>query len=68
VAADRLKGLGWEASQTNEEAFVAAHRPMPWATVSPRRRQELTLGASAVALVGAIAGGVLGVRRLQRRR
>lgn len=67
VAADRLKGLGWMSTHTNEEAFVAAHRPMPWATVSPRRRQELTLGISALAVVGAVAGGVVGLRRLRRR-
>lgn len=67
VASDRLKALGWAPTHTNEEAFVAGHRPMPWATVSPRRRQELTLGISAVALVGAAAGTVLGIRRLKRR-
>ena len=47
VAADRLRALGWSATHTNEEAFVAGHRPSPWATVSPRRRQELALGVSA---------------------
>ena len=66
VSADKLKSLGWTATQTNEEAFVAGHKPMPWATVSPRRRQELTLGISAVALVGAAAGAVLGIRRLKK--
>jgi nucleoside-diphosphate-sugar epimerase len=68
VASDPLRGLGWEPANTNEEAFVAGHRPMPWATVSPRRRQELTLGISAVAIVGGIAGAAIGIRRLRRRR
>lgn len=68
VAADRLRAHGWAPSFTNEEAFVAGHRPSPWATVSPQRRQELALGASVVVAGGAIAGAVLGVRRhLQRR-
>ena len=67
VAADPLRGLGWEPTNSNEEAFVAGHRPMPWATVSPRRRQELTLGLSGVAIAGAVAGAVVGVRRLRRR-
>ena len=40
VASDPLRALGWEATHTNEEAFVAGHKPMPWATVSPRRRQS----------------------------
>lgn len=67
VASDRLKALGWEASHTNEEAFVAGHKAMPWATVSPKRRQELTLAASGLAIAGVVAGAVLGVRRLRRR-
>jgi len=67
VASDRLKALGWAASHSNQEAFVAGHRPRPWATVSPRRRQELTLGASAVALAGVAAGAVAVVRRARRR-
>ena len=67
VSADKLKSLGWTATQTNEEAFVAGHKPMPWATVSPRRRQELTLGISALALVGGAAGAVLGIRRLKKK-
>jgi hypothetical protein len=66
VASDKLKALGWEASHSNEEAFVEGHKAMPWATVSPRRRQELTLGISAAAIVGGAAGAVLGIRRLRR--
>lgn len=65
VSADRLKGLGWAATQSNQEAFVAGHRPVPWATVSPRRRQELTLGVSAAALA---AGGIAAIAALRRRR
>jgi nucleoside-diphosphate-sugar epimerase len=68
VASDKLKALGWEASHSNEEAFVVGHKAMPWATVSPRRRQELTLGISAVAIVGGAVGAGLGIRRLLRRR
>jgi hypothetical protein len=67
VASDRLKALGWEAQHTNEEAFVAGHKPMPWATVSPKRRQELTLAVSGVAIAGGVVGAVLGIRRLRRR-
>lgn len=67
VAADRLRALGWTPAHTNEEAFVAGHRPSPWATVSPRRRQEIALGASVAAAAGAAAGAVAVVRRLRRR-
>ncbi|HET6664237.1 MAG TPA: NAD(P)H-binding protein [Acidimicrobiales bacterium] len=68
VASDRLKGLGWSAGHSNQEAFVAAHPATPWAMVSPRRRQELTLGISAVAMVAGAAGAVLGLRRWRRGR
>jgi nucleoside-diphosphate-sugar epimerase len=69
VANDRLRAAGWSASMTNEEACVEAHEAGPLATMSPKRRQELLLGGSAVALAGAAAGAALGVRAvLQRRR
>jgi nucleoside-diphosphate-sugar epimerase len=67
VSADRLRSLGWTASHTNQEAFVAGHRPLPWATVSPRRRQELTLGISAAALAAGAAAAVAGARRFRNR-
>lgn len=67
VASDRLRAHGWASTHTNEEAFVAGHRPSPWANVSPRRRQELALGASVAGAVG-LAGSVVAiVRRLRRR-
>jgi nucleoside-diphosphate-sugar epimerase len=66
VANDRLKADGWSPSSTTEEAFVAHHRAAPWATVSPRRRQELALGATALALVGAAVGTVALLRRRRR--
>jgi hypothetical protein len=68
VSADKLKAAGWSATVTNQEAFVAGHRAAPWATVSPKRRQELTLAASAVAAVAVVAGGVALVTALRRRR
>jgi len=67
VANDRLKAAGWSPQSSNEEAYVAGHRPAPWATVSPKRRQELALGGTAAVGVGAVAGVVALVRRLQRR-
>lgn len=67
VASDRLRAHGWDSTQTNEEAFVAAHRPPPWATVSPRRRQEIALGASVAGALGLAGGAVAVVRRLRAR-
>jgi len=68
VANDRLKAAGWRPTSTNEEAYVAGHRPTPWATVSPQRRQELVLGGAAAAVAAATAGTIALVRRSRRRR
>ncbi|MEY2430419.1 MAG: hypothetical protein QOC92_144 [Acidimicrobiaceae bacterium] len=68
VANDRIKAAGWVPAFSNEEAYVAAHRPTPWATVSPQRRQELAL-AGASALVAALVAGVVAlIRRGSSRR
>jgi nucleoside-diphosphate-sugar epimerase len=66
VANDRLKADGWVPGSSNEEAFVAHHRAAPWATVSPRRRQELALGATGLALAGAAVGAIAVLRRRRR--
>jgi len=63
VANDRLRADGWEPTSTNEEAYVGSHRAGPWATLSPRRRQELALGAAGVALAGAAVGAIALLRR-----
>ncbi len=68
IANDRLKAAGWSPSSTNEEAYVAGHRPAPWATVSPQRRQELALGGAAAALAAGAVGVVALVRRARNAR
>jgi nucleoside-diphosphate-sugar epimerase len=68
VANDRLRAVGWRAEVSNEEACIEAHEAGPWATLSPRRRQEIALGVAGVGVVAAAAGGVLAVRRLLARR
>src|SRR3546814_11358477 len=55
VANDRLRADGWEPTSSNEEAYVGAHRAGPWATLSPRRRQELALGGAGALILGAVA-------------
>jgi nucleoside-diphosphate-sugar epimerase len=67
VASDRLKAAGWAATVSNEEACVEAHEVGAWATLSPRRRQELALGAAGVGLAGLAAGAVVAARRWLRR-
>jgi len=67
VAADRLRAEGWTPTVSNEVACVEAHEAGPWATLSPRRRQEIALGVAGIGLVGVVVGAVALVRRLLRR-
>lgn len=63
VANDRLTAIGWSATNSNEEAYVAGHEARAIETISPQRRQELALG-----LVGLVAAGIgVGVATLVRR-
>lgn len=66
VANDRLKADGWAPTASNEEAYVGAHRAGPWATLSPRRRQELALGGAGAAVLTGTAGLVALLRRRRR--
>lgn len=63
VANDRIRTLGWSPTMTNEEVYVAGHDAAPWAQISPKRRQELALGATAAVLV---AGGVAAAAAVRR--
>jgi UDP-glucose 4-epimerase len=67
VANDGLRAAGWTPQVTNEEACVDAHEAGPWATMSPRRRQELALGVAGVGVAGVVTGGALALRRWLRR-
>jgi nucleoside-diphosphate-sugar epimerase len=66
VANGRLRGAGWSPGHSNEEAFVATHPGTWWSRVSPRRRQELALGASAAGVAGIVTAVVALVRRRSR--
>jgi nucleoside-diphosphate-sugar epimerase len=67
IANDRLRAEGWEPAHTNEEAYVVTTAPGPLDTLSPKRRQELALGAvgAAVAVAG-VGAAALVARRLRR--
>lgn len=67
VASDRLRSRGWSATMTNEEACVEAHEVGAWATLSPRRRQEIALGVAGVGLAGLVVAAAFGVRSWLRR-
>ncbi len=68
VANDKLRGAGWAPTVTNEQAYVEGTEAKWWTMVTPKRRQELALGAmvGGVLIVGVLAT-VTG-RRWWRRR
>jgi hypothetical protein len=68
VANDRLRHAGWAPTITNEQAYVAGTEARWWQVLTPQRRQELALGASAVAGVTVAAASAAGIRALVRRR
>ena len=67
VANDGLRAAGWTPKTTNEEACLETHEAGPWATMSPRRRQELALGVAGVGVAGLVTGTTLALRRWLRR-
>jgi nucleoside-diphosphate-sugar epimerase len=67
VSNGRLRAEGWVPTVTNEQAYVEATEERWWTMISPRRRQELALGAGAVALLAGVFASVLIVRRWWRR-
>jgi nucleoside-diphosphate-sugar epimerase len=67
VANDRLRAAGWAPSSSSEEAYVATHAGAPWSRISPRRRQDLILGAAATAVVGLPVLAAAALRRRRRR-
>lgn len=67
VANDRLRSLGWQPANTNEEAFVAAHEAGPLGMLNARRRQQIALGATG-GVLAAILGSVVWLVVRRRRR
>jgi nucleoside-diphosphate-sugar epimerase len=68
VANDKLRAVGWAPTVTNEQAFVEGTEARWWTMVTPKRRQELALGAMiGGAVITAVVVVVTG-RRWWRRR
>ncbi len=69
ISNGRLRAAGWTPTVTNEQTYVESTDAPWWAMVSPKRRQELSLGAGVlVVLVAAVTAVAVGRRRLNRRR
>jgi nucleoside-diphosphate-sugar epimerase len=68
VANDRLRAIGWEPEFSNEEAYVAGHRPSRFDGITSKRRQELAMGAAGATVAITGIGLFALVRWLLRRR
>jgi nucleoside-diphosphate-sugar epimerase len=68
VANDRLKAHGWHPTVTNEQAYVEGTEAKWWTMITPKRRQELSLGGMVVGGVGLMWAVVAVIRRVRRRR
>jgi nucleoside-diphosphate-sugar epimerase len=67
IANDRLKAEGWRPTVTNEQAYVEGTEARWWTMITPKRRQELSLGGMVVASLGVVALSVSLIRRWRRR-
>ena len=61
VSNGRLVAEGWRPTVTNEQAYVEGTEARWWTMISPKRRQELALGAgvgllSLIAIIGIVVG------------
>jgi nucleoside-diphosphate-sugar epimerase len=68
VANDRLKAEGWAPAVTNEQAYVEGTESKWWTMISPKRRQEIALGALGAGLLTIAVVIWRAVRRARRRR
>jgi nucleoside-diphosphate-sugar epimerase len=67
VANDRLVAAGWRPTVTNEQAYVEGTEAKWWTMLTPKRKQELSLGGMGLVGLGALAGLGLVLRRTLRR-
>jgi nucleoside-diphosphate-sugar epimerase len=68
VANDKLRSAGWAPTVTNEQTYVEGTEARWWTMVTPKRRQELSLGAMVAAIAMVSIVGFSLVRRWLRRR
>jgi nucleoside-diphosphate-sugar epimerase len=68
VANDRLKAAGWTPRWTNEETWVEATPGTPWSRLTPKRRQELALGAAGAGVLGTVGALASALMRANRKR
>lgn len=68
VSNGRLRAEGWTPTVTNEQAFVEGTDAKWWTMLTPKRKQEIALGAMVVGLLATVVTVLVSVRKYRRRR
>lgn len=68
VSNGRLRAEGWTPTVTNEQAFVEGTDAKWWTMLTPKRKQEIALGAMITGVFAALVTVLVVVRKYRRRR
>lgn len=63
VSSGRLRNAGWNPTVTNEQAFVEGTDAKWWTMLTPKRKQELALGAMTLGIIASLVSALIFVRR-----
>jgi nucleoside-diphosphate-sugar epimerase len=66
VSNGRLRAEGWEPTVTNEQAFVEGTDAKWWTMLTPKRRQELALGAMIIGSITTVISLSIWIRKRLR--
>jgi hypothetical protein len=66
VSNGRLRAEGWEPTVTNEQAFVEGTDAKWWTMLTPKRRQELALGAMIIGSIATVISVSIWIRKRLR--
>jgi nucleoside-diphosphate-sugar epimerase len=66
VSNGRLRAEGWTPTVTNEQAFVEGTNAKWWTMLTPKRKQEIALGAMVIGFLATVVTVLLTVRKYRR--
>ena len=67
VSNGRLRAEGWTPTVTNEQAFVEGTDAKWWTMLTPKRKQEIALGAMVTGILAAVITVLVAARKYRRR-
>lgn len=67
VSNGRLRAEGWTPTVTNEQAFVEGTDAKWWTMLTPKRKQEIALGAMLTGILAAVITVLVAARKYRRR-